>query len=42
LGPDRIHIGEPLREFHGVLTGIPALLGQGNGNGHGNGLRLGE
>jgi len=42
LGPDRIHIGEPLREFHGVLTGIPALVGQGNGNGHGNGLRLGE
>jgi circadian clock protein KaiC len=40
LGPDRIHVGEPLREFHGVLTGIPALVGQGNGNGHGNGLRL--
>ena len=40
LGPDRIHVGEPLRDFHGVLSGIPALLGQGHGNGHGNGLRL--
>jgi len=35
LGPDRIHVGEPLSGFHGVLSGIPALLGQGNGNGHG-------
>jgi circadian clock protein KaiC len=31
LGPDRIRLGEPLRDFQGVLTGIPILLGQGNG-----------
>jgi circadian clock protein KaiC len=30
LGPDRIYVGEPLRHFHGVLTGIPAIVGQGN------------
>ena len=38
LGPDRIYVGEPLTNFHGVLTGIPALLGQNGGNG----LRLDE
>jgi circadian clock protein KaiC len=27
LGPDRIHIGRPLREFQGVLTGTPTFLG---------------
>ncbi|MEP6643298.1 MAG: ATPase domain-containing protein [Acidobacteriaceae bacterium] len=27
LGPDRIRIGEPLRQFHGVLTGIPTYVG---------------
>ena len=27
LGPDRIHIGRPLKEFHGVLTGTPTFLG---------------
>jgi len=27
LGPDRIHIGHPLHEFHGVLTGTPTFLG---------------
>jgi circadian clock protein KaiC len=27
LGPDRIYIGDPLREFHGVLTGTPTFLG---------------
>jgi circadian clock protein KaiC len=26
LGPDRIHIGKPLREFQGVLTGTPTFL----------------
>ena len=31
-----IHVGQPLTAFHGVLTGIPALVG------HGNGLRLDE
>lgn len=41
LGPDRIHVGEPLRDFHGVLSGIPALVGQGtNGYGTGHGVRL--
>jgi circadian clock protein KaiC len=27
LGPDRIHIGHPLQEFQGVLTGTPTFLG---------------
>ncbi|MEY2413025.1 MAG: circadian clock protein KaiC [Acidobacteriaceae bacterium] len=27
LGPDRIRVGKPLKEFHGVLTGIPTYLG---------------
>src|ERR1700733_14466921 len=27
LGPDRIHIGRPLRDFQGVLTGTPTFLG---------------
>ena len=40
LGPDRIFVGEPLKEFHGVLSGIPAVVGQSNG--HGEGLRLGD
>jgi circadian clock protein KaiC len=26
LGPDRIHVGDPLYNFHGVLSGIPAVL----------------
>jgi circadian clock protein KaiC len=26
LGPDRIHIGRPLHDFQGVLTGTPQLL----------------
>jgi len=42
LGPDRIYVGEPLRNFHGVLTGIPALVGEGNGKSQGNGLRFGD
>jgi circadian clock protein KaiC len=32
LGPDRIRLGEPLKDFQGVLSGVPVLLGQGNGN----------
>ena len=27
LGPSRIHVGEPLTEFHGVLTGVPQYTG---------------
>ena len=27
LGPDRIHIGKPLHDFQGVLTGTPTFLG---------------
>lgn len=27
LGPDRIRVGNPLKEFHGVLTGIPEYTG---------------
>jgi circadian clock protein KaiC len=33
LGPERIWLGEPLTNFQGVLSGIPAILGQGNGKG---------
>jgi circadian clock protein KaiC len=27
LGPERIRIGDPLRDFQGVLTGTPTFLG---------------
>ena len=27
LGPDKIQVGHPLREFQGVLTGVPTCLG---------------
>ncbi len=27
LGPGRIRVGQPLREFHGVLTGVPQYTG---------------
>ncbi len=27
LGPDRITVGRPLREFHGILTGVPTFSG---------------
>jgi circadian clock protein KaiC len=37
LGPDSIRVGEPLTNFHGVLSGIPVLVGQ-----QGNGLHLDE
>jgi circadian clock protein KaiC len=30
-----IRVGEPLTNFHGVLSGIPQLVGQAKGNGHG-------
>jgi circadian clock protein KaiC len=33
LGPDRIRVGDPLTNFQGVLSGIPAVVGQGDGNG---------
>jgi circadian clock protein KaiC len=33
LGPDAIHVGEPLANFHGVLSGIPQLLGPQNSHG---------
>jgi hypothetical protein len=26
--PSGIHIGKPLREFHGILTGIPRFAGK--------------
>jgi len=32
LGPNSITLGEPLKDFQGVLSGIPILVGQGNGN----------
>ena len=30
IGPARVQVGEPLREFHGVLTGIPQYTGEAN------------
>ena len=33
LGPDSIKVGEPLTNFQGVLSGIPALVGHYSGNG---------
>jgi hypothetical protein len=27
-------LGEPLKDFQGVLSGIPVLVGKGNGNVH--------
>jgi circadian clock protein KaiC len=30
LGPHDIHVGQPLREFQGVLTGVPTFLGGSN------------
>ena len=27
IGPDRIRVGEPLTDFHGVLTGVPEYTG---------------
>ena len=27
IGPDRVQVGEPLTEFHGVLTGVPHYTG---------------
>jgi circadian clock protein KaiC len=32
LEPGRIALGKPLTDFHGVLSGVPVLLGQTNGN----------
>jgi circadian clock protein KaiC len=32
----RIRLGEPLREFRGVLTGVPILEGKGDMLGEGN------
>ncbi len=28
IGPDRIRVGQPLREFQGILTGVPRYLGK--------------
>lgn len=33
LGSHRIFVGQPLNNFQGVLSGIPAIVGPGNGNG---------
>jgi circadian clock protein KaiC len=27
IGPDRVRVGEPLTDFHGVMTGIPQYVG---------------
>jgi circadian clock protein KaiC len=29
IGPQRLHIGEPLTGFHGILTGVPRYTGAG-------------
>ena len=28
IGPDRVYFGDPLVEFHGVLTGVPRYVGE--------------
>jgi circadian clock protein KaiC len=33
LGDGRIQVGRPLKDFQGVLSGIPALAAGGSGNG---------
>jgi circadian clock protein KaiC len=30
IGPSRVHVGEPLTEFHGILTGVPEYMGPGS------------
>lgn len=35
LGPDRLHVGNALSEFQGVLTGIPHYVGPADALGHG-------
>jgi len=30
LGPGRIQVGEPLTQFHGILTGVPQYTGPVN------------
>ena len=32
LGPDRIHVGRPLSDFQGILTGTPSFLGGNKDN----------
>ena len=32
LGPDRIHVGRPLNDFQGILTGTPSFLGGNKDN----------
>ena len=27
VGPDRVRVGEPLRQFHGIMTGVPQYRG---------------
>ena len=27
IGPDRVRVGQPLTEFHGILTGVPQYVG---------------
>jgi circadian clock protein KaiC len=27
IGPDRVRVGEPLSDFHGVMTGVPQYVG---------------
>jgi circadian clock protein KaiC len=29
VGPDRLHVGGPLTDFHGILTGVPRYTGAG-------------
>jgi circadian clock protein KaiC len=30
IGPSQIHVGEPLTDFHGILTGVPQYTGSQN------------
>jgi circadian clock protein KaiC len=28
VGPDQLRVGEPLSDFHGVITGVPQYVGR--------------
>jgi circadian clock protein KaiC len=35
LGPDTLHVGAPLSDFQGVLTGVPEYIGKPESLGRG-------
>jgi circadian clock protein KaiC len=37
MGPEGLWVGEPLADFHGILTGTPTHANPGNGHGRNGG-----